>query len=264
MTLLTLYVLCATAGAVLLGTSIFFGGGDGDHDHDGHADLDGHVDADVDLDADADVDVDGHGELGGIVDAALHGDLQGALHGAADAVVGMAGAEIEGRIADVGHHVEAQGFEWSVLPFGSIRFWTFLLECFGLTGTLLSLAGVPAGTTLGLSIGSGTVLGWGAFQFFRWLAHEQVSGATNLHDYRESEARVLLRIPVGGIGKIAIESNSGRVELVARTLDKEEIPRGATVLVIGVKQGEAQVTALTPSRQLDAAKRAQPRAIDEV
>ena len=31
--------------------------------------------------------------------------------------------------------------EWSVLPFGSLRFWTFLVECFGLTGALLTLVG---------------------------------------------------------------------------------------------------------------------------
>ena len=195
-----------------------FLGGDADHDADFDADVD--VDADFDLDADADADLD-HG--GG---------------------------------ADVAH--AGGGFEWSVLPFGSLRFWTFLVETFGLTGALLSVAGIPSAATLGLSLAMGTGMGWGAFVFFRWLAKEEVSGVIALSEFKESEARVLVRIPVGGRGKILLDSAAGRVELMATSMDSQEIGRNAQVLVIGITEGVAQVTALSaaPKTAGDAAREA--------
>ena len=72
----------------------------GDSDHD--------VDSDLDLDVDHDLDLD-------------H-DLDHDLH--IDAQAGGGGGILE----------------WSVLPFGSLRFWTFLVESFGLMGSLLTCA----------------------------------------------------------------------------------------------------------------------------
>ena len=177
-------------------------------DHDSDADFDADVDADMDLDVDHDVEVDHDMEA---------------------------------------HAGGSGGFEWSVLPFGSLRFWTFLVESFGLAGAMLTCAGIPTAATLGVSLAIGTAMGWMAFTFFRWLAREEVSGNTALTDYTDSEARVLVRIPVGGKGKIAIETSAGRVELLAVSMDGQEIARNAQVLVIGVKEGLAEVTALAPS-----------------
>ncbi len=222
MSLMALYMLCVAAGGVLMGTSILLGG---DHDADADADLD--VDAHLDLDVDHDLDLDVDHDLD--LDADHDADL--------------------GHAGDLDAH-HGGGFEWSVLPFGSLRFWTFLVESFGLTGALLSCAGLPAGATLGLALAAGTAVGWSAFLFFRWLAHEQVSGRVALRDYENSEGRVLVRIPAGGgQGKIAIDTAAGRVELLAATLDDREIPRGAQVLVVRVADGVAQVTALTPTRR---------------
>ena len=214
---MTLYMVCVVAGGVLMGTSIFLGG-DADADADMDMDLDADVDADFDLDADVDAD----------------GDLD---HG-----------------ADIAH--AGGGLEWSVLPFGSLRFWTFLVETFGLTGALLSCAGIPSAATLGIALGMGTIMGWGAFVFFRWLAKEEVSGKVALTDYKNSEARVLVRIPVGGKGKILLDSAAGRVELMATSMDTEEIGRNAQVLVVGVTEGVAQVTALSPAPKKEASEAA--------
>lgn len=178
----------------------------------GDADHDADFDADMDADFDADVDADADLDHGGDLDASHGGD-----------------------------------FEWSVLPFGSLRFWTFLVECFGLTGAMLSCAGVPSAASFGIALAMGTLMGWMAFVFFRWLAKEEVSSATELRAYKNTEARVLVRIPESGRGKIALETASGRVELMARSLDKAEIGIGAQVLIVGVKDGVADVTALTPA-----------------
>ena len=169
-------------------------------------------------DAEADADVE--------VDADLDADLDA--------------AEVEATAQAGG------GVGVSVLPFGSLRFWTFLVEGFGLSGALLNLAGLPDGLTLAMAIAIGSLVGYGAFLLFAWLAREQVSGTTDLADQRNSEGTVLIPIPASGRGKIVVRQASGRVEMLAHTRDGAEIPKGAAVLVVDVRDGVAEVTSLQP------------------
>ncbi len=169
-------------------------------------------DADVDVDVDVDVDMD--------ADADLDGD--------ADASTGSG------------------GLEWSVLPFGSLRFWTFLVETFGLTGALLTFGGVPSGLTLAIALAVGTAVGWAAFQFFRVLAREEVSADVGLTRLVNEEGRVLLPIRPGQAGKVTVETATGRVEILASSGDGETIEVGAVVLLVAVRDGRAEVTRLTP------------------
>lgn len=195
MSLMALYLFCIAFGAVLIGASLFLGGGD----------LDADVDADVDVDADADLDSEAH----------LDGDAS-------------AGA----------------GFEWSVLPFGSLRFWTFLVEAFGVTGALLLLLGVAPLVTVLVSLAAGLGIGWAAFRLFRWLAREEVTGAVGLQDYVNQEARVLLPVRPGQPGKIVVQNMAGRHELLATTHDAAPIGVGGTVLIVAITDGRAEVTSL--------------------
>ena len=167
-------------------------------------------DADVDVDADADFDAD--------ADADADSDSDG-------------------------------GLEWSVLPFGSLRFWTFLVECFGLTGALLTLVGIPSAWTIGISLTMGSVMGWMAFQFFRWLAHEEVTADVGLARLSGEEAVCIVAIRGSGSGKIRISSLPERVEVLACSADSRDIERGAKVLVVSVKEGIAEVTTLLPAGQ---------------
>lgn len=206
MSLMAVYLFCIAFGAVLIGASLVFGG----HDVDADADVDladADLDAgDVDLDADADADIDADGpELAG----------------------------------------GGGGIEWSVLPFGSLRFWTFLVEAFGLTGAMLLLIGLHPGLTLAVALVTGLGIGWAAFHLFRWLAREEVSGAVGLNAYVNQEARVLLPVRPGQVGKIAIDTMAGRVELMATTRDRDPIDVGRPVLVVSVDaEGRAEVTSL--------------------
>lgn len=198
MSFLSLYLFCVALGAVLLGASLFLGGGDADFDAD--------ADADLDMDADAD--------------------------------------------ADLGE--DAGGFEWSVLPFGSLRFWTFLAGSFGLTGVLLDLLGVPAIVGLVAALATGVAIGWAAFRLFRWLAREEVSGDVHLASFVNHEARVLVRVRRDGLGKIVIERPAGRVELLATTRDLRDIDVGGRVLIVSVdREGRAEVTALEPPKRAE-------------
>lgn len=167
------------------------------------------ADADLDVDVDADLDLD--------VDADL--DADGDVHA-----------------GGVGN--------W--LPVGSLRFWTFLVAAFGLTGTGLTVGGAPWGLVLvvALTIGIGT--GWSAAAFFRYLLNERVSGEVALDHLTGREARVVLEVRPDRRGRVLVQTHAGTMELSATTGDDRAIARGDSVLITSVRDGVADVTSLAP------------------
>lgn len=219
--MLALYLAAFAMGAVLIGASLLFGGGD---DLDVDADLDLDLDADVDLDADLDADMDLD------ADADLDGDVEHQIDSNAD--IGQA---------------------W--LPFLSMRFWTFGATAFGATGALLMLAGFTGLLALAFALPMGALCGTGAAWLFRYLKRNQVSADTGLSRLVGHEARVLLSVRPEGLGKVMVQSQGGRIELTARTGDSRPLPRGATVLIAHIDaDGVADVTSLDPAeKQSDSA-----------
>ena len=202
-------------GGILIGVSILLGGGD--HDFDKDLDLSGDVDldADLDLDADADLDLEADAHVGGFD---LDKDLD--LSSTGDA---------------------ATAATW--MPFLSMRFWTFGSAGFGLVGSLLHFI-APWLVTLSVSSGTGLLIGLGAAYFFHQLKQNTVTAATGLARFTGREARVLLDIKPGGIGKIVIDAAEGQIELVARTKDAHTIKRGSKVLITDLVNGSANVTSM--------------------
>jgi hypothetical protein len=214
--LLSLYLAALGFGAVLVGASLVLGGdSDKDADKDFDKDFDKDLDAAAEADAEADADV---------------------AEGPASALVGAAHASPE----DLG------GFglrTW--LPLASVRFWSFGGLSFGLVGTLMSLT-VGGGVAVAVFA---SVVGWlsgvGATAFFRRLRTDMVSGDVSLKRYVGEEAKVVVRIRPGEVGKIAFQTLAGRVELMARTQDAHEIEAGSTVLCAHIERdGTALVTSL--------------------
>jgi hypothetical protein len=141
----------------------------------------------------------------------------------------------------------------------SMRFWTFGLATFGLTGTLLSILSVPALLTAILAVAVGLGLGFGAARLFRALNQDEVSGATELSRYVGEEARVVVPVRREQPGKIAIQSMAGRVEMLATTRDQEPLEVGTAVLVASIERGVADVSrmpVLPGSSEVDSARRA--------
>ena len=168
---------------------------------------------------------------------------------------GDADADVDGDL-DLDGDVDHDGpGEVSVLPFASLRFWTFMVEAFGLTGALLTLMGVSGAAAIGIALFTGSVVGYAAFAFFLHLAAEQVSGQVHLTDQEGQEARVLIRIPVSGTGKIVMQNQAGRIELMARSGDLDEIAVGDSVLVVSINNGVADVTAILPAGHTDEVER---------
>ncbi len=206
-----LYIGALAFGGILIGVSILLGGGDGDFDKD----FDMSADADFDVDADIDVDVDVDADFGG---GGFDKDFD--LSGSSDA---------------------ATAAMW--LPFLSMRFWTFGAAGFGLVGSVLHPF-APWLVTLAAACFTGSVAGLGAAWFFRQLKVNTVTASVGLKQFVGREARVLLPVAPGEIGKIVIDDPQGQLELTARTQDHAAIRRGARVLITDVTDGTANVTSM--------------------
>ena len=256
-----IYLAALGFGSVLVGVSLILGG-DADKDIDKDLDLevdgdvDGDFDADVDHDFDADVDVDADFDVDADADFDVDADADVDVDADADAdMAGSAGAAAEGALAGHGlmagatdnpedlMALEAKARRFN--PLISMRFWAFGSQSFGLVGTMLVFTiGHPiwvpfvAGAT-GLGIGTGAA--W----FFKKLKTSQVTSDTGLARFIGEEARVVLTVRPGDMGKVAIQTMAGRVEMVARTRDEYELPAGSKVLIAHVdKKGTAQVTSI--------------------
>ncbi len=216
--MLALFLAAAGFGTALIVVSFLLGGGDTDADLDVDADVDLDVDADVDLDADADLDA---GAGGSSFDADVDLDADGDADGGGDG----------GGIG-----------QW--LPITSLRFWTFALFAFGLTGSLLSLLGAGAILSAVVAVLVGVGIGWAAAQIFRYLLRERVSGATTLDSLAGREGRVVIPVREGRRGKIAVQGPAGRIELLATSGDGRDLMRGERVLIAHVEDGVADVTSL--------------------
>lgn len=215
--MLPFYVGALALGGVLIAASIFLGGdSDADADVDLDADIDVDVDADVDVDLDIDADVD--------VDADIDADADVDAHAGPGLV----------KDADAG--------TW--LPFLSVRFWTFGLASFGLTGTLLSLLGFGDALAAPVSAGLGLCIGWAAAWAFRKLKGANVTADTGLSNVAGTEGEVLLPVGPGKRGKVRALIGGRWVDLLAETGDSGLLERREKILVVGVTDGVAQVTRL--------------------
>jgi len=230
--LLTTYLICLAIGGTMVLLSV---GAGGDHE----AGADGLVmDADAGFDVDADADFDAHLDM----DA---GDVDGmdALHLDADA---DADADAGDAHLDVdGHDVALIDGVASLFPLASIRFWTFLLAAGGLTGTLLTFfAALGTIPTAAISLVVGYACGLGVTLLMRKFLRENVSSGIDVSDCVGANARVLLPIASGQVGKVRVRVGNKDLDLTAETEDGIQIGIDDEVLVYEVRDdGTAWVTA---------------------
>jgi len=181
----------------------------GDSDADAGGDV--HVgDADFDADADADLDADAD------ADADVH--------------------------ADHGGHADG-GF----LPiFLSLRFWTFALLAFGLSGSLLHYLDLAnAVVTPAVAIAFGVLAGLLATLTFRALRRSEANSGATAGDAVGQVGKVMLRVGKGGRGKVRIELKGQTVDLLATT-DEELLEPGQLVMIEEVRDTTAHVARVPP------------------
>jgi membrane protein implicated in regulation of membrane protease activity len=212
--MLTAYLFCLLVGGTFVAASTLLGGQDhgGDADADADADLDAGLDPDLDAEVDPDLD---------------------------------AGSDLP---ALAGHAGDAASAPW--LPFLSMRFWTFFLAFFGLTGTLLSLIGSwPAALVAGAATGMGLGSGLGISYAIRRLRHGTTDSMLRQQDYIGATGRVLLPIDPGQIGKVRLQIHGHTIDFLAQTEDERPLAIHQQVLVYAIDKGVLMVTDPSP-RQL--------------
>lgn len=131
------------------------------------------------------------------------------------------------------------------LPVTSLRFWTFFLAFFGLTGTVLTVLEVlPSATVTGIIAGViGYASGWGVVAVIRAFSKNQIDSSVSERDYIGATARVMVPVGPEKLGKVRVELKGRTVELLARTEDPAVIEPSRSVMIYGMTdEGHALVT----------------------
>jgi membrane protein implicated in regulation of membrane protease activity len=226
-----LYLFALVVGGALLGASILLGGHDDTDLHGG--------------DAGFDKDVDGFFD-GGDADAQLDADLS---HGDVD-LDGDASVDLDGQIdTDVDDPSAATSGAGSLggllLIFLSLRFWTFFLAFFGLTGIVLdglSLAHPMVALACALLMGGGT--GFTAVRVLRSLTRDSTTSSARSADYVGKTARVVIPVGEGRTGKVRVQIKGSTVALLAQGVDDELLGGEAEVLIVEMDGPRARVARL--------------------
>lgn len=133
-----------------------------------------------------------------------------------------------------------------VLPFLSLRFWTYFCAGFGLTGLLLTLvAGRGEPFTALVSAGVGAVAGLATFLLMRHFSERESDAGVQEEHLVGKEARVLVGLGQGKEGKVRIEVKGEIVDITAYTLEDVSLAPGDRALVVSLEGGKANVVSLT-------------------
>ncbi len=167
-------------------------------------DFDGGFDVDLDVDLDADFDADTG------LDASLDGHSGGI--GAVDLL--------------------------------SIRTLFLFAAFFGLTGVLLNFTGTVEPATGLISVITGLTVGIGGNYIIKKFAYESVSSDVTLQNVIGKTGRVILPFGNDDTGKILIEANGKRLQLIAGSFDDdsdEGFDQGDEVVVVRINGRVAEV-----------------------
>lgn len=181
--------------------------------------LGGHDDADLDVDADVDADIDADADA----DGALDKDI--------------------GLDEDVGGHGDLSGFLYTFL---SLRFWTFFLAFFGLTGLTLDGLDLVSSQWLGLALASamGLLTGSGAVAVLRHLHADSSGAVAESRDYIGKTARVVVPFDGKAMGKVRVDIKGNQVDLLATGLEGEGYEGREEVLIVEMDGARARIARL--------------------
>ncbi len=177
------------------------------------------------FDADTDVDMD--------VDVDLDADLD-------------VGAHAGGHELVIGDNAVGSVSSGMLLPFLSMRFWTYGLGSFGVTGSVLHFLGQPLLIHLPAAGGLGLVLGYSAAWGYRKLQSSSVDSTSHASKLAGLEAEVLLPLGPDRTGKIRVQAHGQILDLPAVTQEHRTLPPGERVLIIAARDGVATVEPLSP------------------
>jgi membrane protein implicated in regulation of membrane protease activity len=170
----------------------------------------------IDIDTDFDLDVDGAAAIDDIDDIDL-------------------GTQVDQTLTAL------RGRWW--LPFLSLRFWTFALCFFGLTGLLLRWLqpGLAGWLVAIIAILMGLFCGLVAALVLRSLGRQSVSSLIRPEELTGQIATVEVPFDASSRGKVYLSIHNSRVSFFALTQEERSFQPGDTVLVVGMEHGKLWV-----------------------
>ena len=187
---------------------------------------------------------------------ALGGVLLGAsiLLGGKDGIEASSDAP-DAELGDIHVHAEVEsgggvskdievggGADFLMWSLTSVRFWTFFLAFFGLTGLVFdgfSLVPHEAISAV-LAVGMGSAAGFGISYAMRVLSTDQTSRVAEAEDYVGKSARVLVAPKPGGVGKVRVDIGGNLVDVLATT-DEAGVSNQDQVMIIEMEGTTARV-----------------------
>lgn len=143
---------------------------------------------------------------------------------------------------DFGHGTDHDHGGGLWLPFFSLRFWTYLMAGFGLTGllfTYLNLA--PAAVVPIFAGGVGIVAGLSVSLAMRYLRRSEASSGINAGDVRGHEAEVLVPVRPGAPGKVRLIVKGDTIDFLATTDGPAELGVGSVAIVLDMEGDHLKV-----------------------
>ena len=124
----------------------------------------------------------------------------------------------------------------------SIRVMSSFLVAFGVGGVVGRYYGLSHPAASGVGILTGIVMAGAVYQFGRLLHSQQASSELKMASLIGRTAEVSVGIPAGGLGQVTLVVGGERSEHIARSANAEALPRGAEVVVTGLR-GDGLVVA---------------------
>src|SRR5690606_37540245 len=144
---------------------------------------------------------------------------------------------------DIGGHGDLSGFLYTFL---SLRFWTFFLAFFGLTGLTLDGLNLVSSEWLGLGLASamGLLTGTGAVAALRHLHADSSGAVAESRDYIGKTARVVVPFDGKATGKVRVDIKGNQVDLLATGLEGEGYEGREEVLIVDMDGARARIARL--------------------
>ena len=146
-------------------------------------------------------------------------------------------------------HVEPSGVDHGGPGIFSARIMAAFVTAFGVGGVAGRYYNLSHPAASGVGVASGIIMAGLVYQFAKMLYSQQASVDVRMPGLVGRSAEVSVAIPAGGVGQISLMASGERSEHIARSAGAYAIPRGAEVVVTGLR-GDSLVVAPadTPAR----------------
>ena len=144
---------------------------------------------------------------------------------------------------DIGTDSRSKPFSKRWLPFFSLRFWTFALCFFGLTGLLVTAAqpGLAPGLVALIAGLMGLLCGTMAAVVLRSLSRNSVNSLTRPEDLAGQVGTVEIPFDAHSRGKVRLRIRGSTVGFFALTQEDRTFQPGESVLVVGLENNKLWV-----------------------